>query len=117
MRNMRVALVLLAALPLGGCFSLVAEKPVPDWALSQARPNDGPETTVKRKVARHRTPHRTARNVSDAAPPTNSQQSRLSTGSTAPAGSGNASYSPEWQAHEKALDDRLREKMNICRGC
>ena len=26
-------------------------------------------------------------------------------------------FSPEWQAREKAADEKLRRSMNICRGC
>ena len=26
-------------------------------------------------------------------------------------------FTPEWQAREDALDERLRRTMNICRGC
>jgi hypothetical protein len=108
--KLRLAFVAIVALSLGGCFSLVAEKPVPDWALTQSQPAEASDTAQKPKTARRKTQQRTARN---AEVPTNSVPTGLSTKS----GGASADYGPAWQAREKNLDDRLRQQLNICRGC
>ena len=96
------ALALLAAsVSLAGCFG---PKELPDWAMTHRsetaytpRKNTMRTETARRSSERHerRTPGGPVSARSDDVLP----------------------YSPEWQARESALDDRLRRTMNFCRGC
>jgi 2-oxo-4-hydroxy-4-carboxy--5-ureidoimidazoline (OHCU) decarboxylase len=109
MLELRIAVVALLVLPLGGCFSLVAQKEVPDWAMNaQVQSVDAPEAARKPKVAKRPTAaQRTAsRQMVTGAVPSDTQPAGL-----------DKSFGPEWQAQQQELDDRLRQQMNICRGC
>jgi hypothetical protein len=127
---MRILSVVALSLPLAGCFgvSLVAPKPVPDWAMQPQADATEPAARPQRVAAERRAPRvvrqaveQTA-SVSDA--PTYVQPAQL----TRPIvrkkptalsdGKDVTAYSPEWQAREDALDAELKRSMsNVCRGC
>jgi hypothetical protein len=120
MRAMRSLFLVALAAPLGGCFSLTAQKPVPEWAMaSQAQ-----SIEQSRRVARAPAQRRVAREWTGGMP-TNTGNVAMSTAeraaaqqTTAPtARSAPTNFSPEWYAQEKAADERLRRSMNICSAC
>ena len=124
---MRILAVFVLSLPLAGCFgvSLVAPKPIPEWAMQPQA--DATEPVRPQRVAAERRAPKVVReaveqtaSVTDA--PDNVQ----------PAGLGRAivrkkptaltndvtAYTPEWQAREDELDSQLKRSMNnVCRGC
>ena len=125
---MRTLFVLALSVPLAGCFSLTAPKPIPEWAMSpQADLAVEPAAQRQRVAAAPRRAPRVVReaveetgSVADA--PTNVQAvglnhavvrkkpTALTTDVTA--------FSQEWHAREEARDANLQRSMNnICRGC
>lgn len=101
-------LVVALSLPVAGCLGVtLPPKPLPDWAMQpQAREFVSVRDRVVRRkaplIVRHRGPEQTAA-VSYVSGPGN-------VGDTKP-------FSPEWNARENALDDRLRRRMHICGNC
>lgn len=124
MRVMRILVALTLCVPLAGCFSLAGPKAVPEWAMSpQAYDQAEPRAERKRRTAHRpaRTVHSADRigGISDSE--TVTQPAGLPRGTnTGPAlssSSGPTAYSPEWLAREHDADERLKRRMNICRGC
>ena len=120
MRAIGGLVVLALAAPLGGCFSLTAEKTVPEWAMAgQEQSIEQRRTRVSRVAPRRVTEERTGTLVM----PTNTGNVAMSTepAVTRPgqpaARATPTNFSPEWYAQEKAADEQLRRSMNICRGC
>ena len=125
---MRILAVFVLSLPLAGCFgvSLVAPKPIPEWAMQPQA--DASEPARPQRVATERRAPRVVReatrqtaSASDA--PINVQPAGLtrSVVRKKPTALGNddvPAYTPEWQAREDARDAQLRRSMNnVCRGC
>jgi hypothetical protein len=102
---MRIVLLVLLSVPLGGCFGVTwPPPPLPDWAM---RPQAEPARPIRARVA-HRGPrHRAVDRPGHTArvPPTSGPNDDV------------LPFSAEWQAREQALDMHLRRTMNICRGC
>lgn len=109
MRVIAIVAVAVLGVPLAGCISLVASKPVPDWAMNpQAQADEAPQSARKASAARRTTGvRRTSEQTASVtgAIPTNTQPAGLTP------------FTPEWQAQETAADARLRRQMNICNGC
>jgi hypothetical protein len=118
---MRILVVLALSVPLAGCFSLTAPKPLPEWAMNP-RADVVAEPAAKRQRASRVMRPAVEETASVASTPTNVQ----------PAGLGRAvarrkptalttdvtAFSTEWHAREDARDAELRRSMgNICRGC
>lgn len=129
---MRIVAVLVLSLPLAGCFgvSLVAPKPVPDWAMQPQADATEPAAKPQRVVTERRAPrvimHEAAvdRTASTSDAPTYVQPAQLSRSvvrkkpTALSDGKDVTAYSPEWQAREDALDAQLKRSMsNVCRGC
>jgi hypothetical protein len=103
---------------LGGCFSLTAQKEVPEWAMAgQGQSAEPSRTRVSRASAPRRAAERTGSfETGNVAMSTESE--RTVARPAAPAGrAAPTNFSPEWYAQEKAADEQLRRSMNICRGC
>ena len=122
MRAIGGLVVLALAAPLGGCFSLTAEKTVPEWAMAgQEQSIEQRRTRVSRAAQRRVPEERTGTllmptNTGNVAMSTESE--RAVTRSSQPAARATpTNFSPEWYAQEKAADEQLRRSMNICRGC
>jgi hypothetical protein len=122
MRAIGGLVVLALAAPLGGCFSLTAEKTVPEWAMAgQEQSIEQRRTRVSRAAQRRVPEERTGTllmptNTGNVAMSTESE--RAVTRPTQPAARATpTNFSPEWYAQEKAADEQLRRSMNICRGC
>ena len=121
MRAIRGLVILVLAAPLAGCFSLTAQKEVPDWAMAgQGQSAEQSRTRVSRAPAQRRVVERTG----SFEMPTNTGNVAMSTEPERtparppqPARPSPTNFSPEWYAQEKAADDQLRRSMNICRGC
>ena len=122
MRAIGGLVVLALAAPLGGCFSLTAEKTVPEWAMAgQEQSIEQRRTRVSRAAQRRVAEERTGTLVM----PTNSGNVAMSTEperavarpSQPAARATPTNFSSEWYAQEKAADEQLRRSMNICRGC
>jgi len=122
MRAIPGLIVLALAAPLGGCFSLTAEKSVPAWAMApQAQGVEQPRRVVNRASAQRRVAEEGTGSV---VMPTNTGNVAMPVGDRAversapqSARSSPTNFSPEWYAQEKAADEQLRRQMNICRGC
>jgi hypothetical protein len=102
---MRIIVLALLGLPLGGCFGVTwPPPPLPEWAM---RPQAEPAAPVRAKVAHRATRHRAADRPGLAArvPPTSGREDDV------------LPFSAEWHARQEALDAHLRRTMNICRGC
>ena len=101
--GMNVLALLALSVSLAGCFGLPA-KELPPWAMTRsAEPIYTPQTKLVRTEAKRRAPEYTA-SVSYVAP-TNAPPDDIKL------------FSPEWQAREDAVDNKLRRTMTICRGC
>ena len=120
MRAIGGLIVLALAAPLGGCFSLTAQKEVPEWAMAgQGQSVEQPRTRVsrapaQRRVAEERTGSFETGNV---AMSTERERTRAAKPAPQPVAPVPTNFSPEWYAQEKAADEQLRRSMNICRGC
>jgi hypothetical protein len=123
MRAIGGLIVLVLAAPLGGCFSLTAQKTVPEWAMA-SHPQSAEQP--RQRVARAPVQRRVAQDRGGSREmPTNSGNVAMSTDSersaaraAAPAArAAPTNFSPEWYAQEKAADEQLRRRMNICNGC
>ena len=120
MRATSSLIVLVLAAPLGGCFSLTAQKTVPEWAMApQAQSVEQPRT----RVSRARAPRRGAEeHTATVVMPTYSDNVAMSIGdrprpAPQPAHAAPTNFSAEWYAQEHAADEQLRRRMNICNGC
>jgi hypothetical protein len=131
---MRIVVLLALSVPLAGCFSLTAEKPIPEWAMQPhavvAEPGAVPQRSAA--VRRHHAPKTVAARpridltASIDTMPTNVQPAGLNHAVVrrrpTALGTGNptdmTAFSPEWHAREDARDADLKRSMNnICRGC
>jgi hypothetical protein len=105
------------AVPLAGCFSVIAPKPIPDWAMSAAAETEYPRARTSRRAAARQV----AIESTDSTAATTTGNAAMPTGTVrrpaASRPSGPTAYTPEWHAEEKAADERLRRRMNICVGC
>jgi hypothetical protein len=122
MRAIGGLVILALAAPLAGCFSLTAQKEVPEWAMAgQGQSAEQSRTRVSRAPAQRRVVERSGSfemptNTGNVAMTT--EPERAAAKPAQPAGrSSPTNFSPEWYAQEKAADDQLRRSMNICRGC
>ena len=119
MRAIGGLIVLALAAPLGGCFSLTAQKEVPEWAMAGQRQSvEQPRTRVSRAPAQRRVAEERASGLETGNVAMSTERERT-VAKPAPQ-SGRASppnFSPEWYAQEKAADEQLRRSMNICRAC
>lgn len=124
----RSLIVLALAAPLGGCFSLTAQKPVPDWAMATQAQAIEQSVQQPRRVSRAPTQRRVAEERTGAVVmPTNTDNVAMPTGErTTPrpqpvrsqsAGPTPTNFSAEWYAQEHAADEQLRRRMHICNGC
>ena len=122
MRAIGGLVVLALAAPLGGCFSLTAEKTVPEWAMAgQEQSIEQRRTRVSRAAQRRVPEERTGTllmptNTGNVAMSTEPERAVTRPGQPA-ARATPTNFSPEWYAQEKAADEQLRRSMNICRGC
>lgn len=140
-----VALAVAASAALGGCAGganyYVQDapaagqpyhgSPLPRQALADEVYLDGTGVTARRmagtpdtsvetiRVAPSSGPsHAVARNRPTAIPRNEDISASTTTGSrNSTASEPNKPFTAEWLAKEKAEDDRLRNRMNICRGC
>jgi hypothetical protein len=119
MRAIGGLIVLALVAPLGGCFSLTAQKEVPEWAMAgQAQSVEQPRARASRAPAQRRVADERAGSFETGNAAMSTERERM-VAKPAPQ-SGRASptnFSPEWYAQEKAADEQLRRSMNICRGC
>jgi hypothetical protein len=122
MRAIWSLIVLALGAPLGGCFSLTAQKPVPDWAMAtQAQSVEQPRARVSRAPAQRRVAEERTFSVvmpivtDNVAMPIGDRP--VARSSPQPAGAAPTNFSAEWYAQEKAADEQLRRRMNICNGC
>ncbi len=120
MRLTPSVMILLLAAPLGGCLSWPAfTQPVAQTEASRVAQTDAlraPAPAPRRVVAPQPQPN-VAQTVSSrrasARPQTLTDGVPADvTGATRP-----IHLSPEWWARENALEEKLRQKMIICRGC
>jgi hypothetical protein len=127
---MRILIVLALSVPLAGCFSLTAQKPIPEWAMqAQSDAIVEPAARPQRSAAAPREPVRIARQSAGTATdaPINVRAAGLThsvarkrptallTGETP---RDVTAFSAEWHAREEARDADLKRSMNnICRGC
>lgn len=116
MRPVPSLVIVMLAAPLGGCVSWPSfTQPVTQTEVSRVAQADTPRTPSRRIVAPQPQPA-VAQTVS--ARRASARRQTLTdgvpdvTGTTAP-----VHLSPEWWARENALDEKLRQKMMICRGC
>jgi hypothetical protein len=122
MRAIPGLIVLALAVPLGGCFSLTAEKTVPEWAMApHLQPAQQPRRVTSRAPAQRRVAEERTGTV---VMPTNTGNVAMPVGDRAverpapqSARSTPTNFSPEWYAQEKAADEQLRRSMNICSRC
>jgi len=117
MHAIRGLVVLALAVPLCGCFSLTAQKEVPEWAMA-GQSAEQPRTRVSRAPAQRRVAEERTGSFETGNVAMSTERERM-VAKPAPQ-SGRASptnFSPEWYAQEKAADEQLRRSMNICRGC
>ena len=117
MRAIGGLIVLALAAPLGGCFSLTAQKTVPEWAMAgQGEAAEQPRARVSRAQRRVAAERTGSFETGNAAMSTERERTVARpaerAGRAAP-----TNFSPEWYAQEKAADEQLRRSMNICRGC
>ena len=117
MHAIRELVVLALAAPLCGCFSLTAQKEVPEWAMA-GQSAEQPRTRVsrapaQRRVAEERSGSFETGNVAM----TPERERTIARPAAPPARAVPTNFSPEWYAQEKAADEQLRRSMNICRGC
>ena len=116
MRLTPSVMILVLAAPLGGCLSWPAfNQPVAQTDVSRVAQTDAPRAPAPRRVAAPQPD--VAQTVSSrrasARPQTLTDGVPADvTGTTRP-----IHLSPEWWARENALDEKLRQKMIICRGC
>jgi hypothetical protein len=117
---MRTLAILALTVPLAGCFGVTAPKPLPDWAMaSQVQSEEEP------RRARRTAPARRTAETGSVTMPTVTHPAGLSAAAPAPQparpvareAATPTAFTPEWQAQENALDDRLRRRMIICNGC
>ena len=126
---MRIVIVLALSVPLAGCFSLTASKPIPEWAMQpQADAASEPAARPHRAAAVRRQPVQVARQsvgVATDAPInvraaglTHSVVRKRPTALTEETAPDVTAFSREWHAREDARDAQLKRSMNnICRGC
>jgi hypothetical protein len=127
--TMRILIVLALSVPLAGCFSLTASKPIPEWAMQpQADVTVEPAVRPQRAATAPREPVRVARQSAGtatdapisvrAAGLTHSAVRKRPTALTEETPRDVTAFSAEWHAREEARDIQLRRSMNnICRGC
>ena len=126
---MRIFFVLALSVPLAGCFSLTAQRPIPEWAMqAQSDATVEPAPRPQRSAAAPREPVRVARqsdgtatdapiNVRPAGLTHSVARKRPTALLTEPAADVTA-FSTEWHAREEARDAQIRRSMNnVCRGC
>jgi hypothetical protein len=107
---MGVVVAVLAALPLAGCFGVtLPPKPLPEWAMH-------PQAEVA-APARHRVARRHARRTAARRGSPDQISSVSYVGPSTSSSTEMKPFSPEWAAHENALDDKLRRRMHICGRC
>jgi hypothetical protein len=117
MRILPALVVLLLALPLGGCFGvMLGPQPLPDWAMSPQQQYDEPGSdqapgapAKKQRVVRQRVP-------SDLSAAESATRTGRSAQPAARAAEGKP-FAPGWDAREDERDASLRHTLNICRGC
>jgi hypothetical protein len=131
---MRFPVVLALCLPLAGCFSVIAPKPVPEWAMVSSAETADEAPVRPRRTARVKRPAEAAPYETAAAPtggttdavPSNMQPTALGHSvvrskptALAPAPARDVTaFSAEWRAREDARDANLLRSMgNVCRGC
>jgi len=100
MRGVRYLIVVVLGLPLAGCFAL-PPKELPPWAMVGPVANTyvQPSYTQRAPLAPQRA------------------HTAEVTHWPAPSAQEIKPFSPEWQAREDTLDNRLRRSMSICGGC
>jgi hypothetical protein len=109
MRSLFRLSVLVLAAPLAGCYGLTAPKEVPPWAMATGVGHAERATPVRRAA---RPQVITRQSAADGPAVVTGSVPTPSYASNAP-----TAYTPEWFAQEHAADERLRQQMNICRGC
>jgi hypothetical protein len=125
---MRILIVLALSVPLAGCFSLTAQKPIPEWAMqAQSDVTVEPAARPHRSAAVPRESVRVARqsagtatdepiNVRPAGLTHSVARKRPTALLTEPTADVTA-FSQEWHAREEARDEKLKRSMNnVCRG-
>ena len=124
---MRILIVLALSMPLAGCFSLTAPKPIPEWAMQPQASAVEPAVKPQRAAVVDRAPpveHQVAdRSGTVVGAPTYVQPAGLNHAvvrqkPTALTPRDVTAFSAEWHAREDARDADLKRSMNnICRGC
>jgi hypothetical protein len=118
MRPVPSLLIVMLAAPLGGCLSWPSlHQPAAQTEVSRVTQADTPRTSSPRRIAAPQPQPAVAQTVPSrrASAPAQTLTDGVPTdvtGATAP-----VHLSPEWWARENALDEKLRQKMIICRGC
>ena len=119
MRAIGGLVILALAGPLGGCFSLTAQKTVPEWAMAGQRESiEQPRARVNRAPAQRRVAEERTGSFETGNVAMSTERERTIARPAEPAArAAPTNFSPEWYAQEKAADEQLRRSMNICRGC
>jgi hypothetical protein len=119
MRAIGGLIVLALTAPLGGCFSLTAQKTVPEWAMAgQGQSAEQPRSRVSRAAAQRRVAEeRTGSFETGNAAMSTDRERTVARPAERATRAAPTNFSPEWYAQEKAADEQLRRSMNICRGC
>ena len=109
----RIVAAFALSAPLAGCYGVTTPKPLPEWAMYHAPP------AVERVVVRRPTTPQTVYVPQGAPTQTVSVAARPRDAAAPPPAplAAMTPFTPEWQAHEDALEERLRRRMQICRGC
>jgi len=117
---MRGVPLLACTFLLAGCSGVFGPKPIPEWAMHSQSAADTKARRYARRPAFSQRRHEWAQNPAMTARQTSILQGDIAGSIRVPGGDAAFDlkpFTPEWHAHEEAIEARLRQRIRICGAC